>query len=355
MKTWTWMTGVLMLAALPWGAWASEGTISGPVVFRNLQVFLVHGEAQLDHRAYVTLDEAIRQEIVVVKETGQVAELTIENVSKDRTVFVHAGDIVKGGRQDRTIRHDVILPPLSGPVPLAALCVESGRWSGRGGEDVAKFSAGEQMLSSRSMRVASRSEGSQQDVWGGIAQQQEMLSENISALAGREADVRDARSPSSLQLSLESDELKKVVQEYETALKAMIEGKADVIGLVYAINGEINTAEVYNSGALFRTLWPKLLHAAIVEAVAEYREGKTFEPVAAEALPAFFATALAGTTQEEELWKSTVLKTYTTATTLLFETLDVEASRAWIHKTFIYKGEQRVVVPLDPVRPMPRR
>ncbi len=355
MKTMKRMMWVWIMAALPWGLPASEGTISGPATFRNLQVFLVHGDAQLDARAYVTLDEAIRQEIVVVRETGQVSELTIENVSKDKTVFVHAGDIVKGGRQDRTIRHDVILPPLSGPVPLAALCVESGRWSSRGTEDASKFAAGKQLISSRSMRVASRGAGSQQDVWGDIATQQEMLSENISAFAGREADVRDARSPSSLQLTLESDDLKKVVEEYEAALKPILEGKTDVIGLVYAINGEINTAEVYNNGALFRTLWPKLLHAAIVEAVAEFREGKTFEPVTAEALPAFFTTALAGTTKEEQLWKSTVLRTYTTATTLLFETLDVEADRVWIHKTFIYKGEQRVVVPLDPVRPLPRR
>ena len=42
------------------------------------------------------------------------------------------------------------------------------------------------------------------------------------------------------------------------------------------------------------------------------------------------------------------MKTITTPTTLLFETLDMEADGVWIHKSFINKGKESVVVPLDP-------
>ena len=66
-------------------------------------------------------------------ETGQVNELAIENVSPDRAVFVQAGDIVKGGRQDRVFSQDLVLKPRSGRVPIDAFCVESGRWRQRGG------------------------------------------------------------------------------------------------------------------------------------------------------------------------------------------------------------------------------
>src|ERR1700722_5290121 len=96
---------------------AAVGTVSGPFTHRNLQIFLVHGDTQLENRRYATLSEAMEKGYVTVKETGKVNELSIENSSKNVTVFLNAGDIVKGGRQDRTIRDDVVLAPESGYVP----------------------------------------------------------------------------------------------------------------------------------------------------------------------------------------------------------------------------------------------
>src|ERR1051326_673414 len=86
----------LALAAV--SAKAAVGTISGPFTHRNLQIFLVHGETRLEGRNYATLSEGLARGIVVVKETGNVSELTIENRSKDVIVFLNSGDIVKGGR-----------------------------------------------------------------------------------------------------------------------------------------------------------------------------------------------------------------------------------------------------------------
>ena len=73
-------------------------------------------------------------------ETGNVNSLAIENLG-DQAVFVQAGDIVKGGQQDRTLTVSLLLPPKSGRVPIASFCVEHGRWSARGGEDARSFSA----------------------------------------------------------------------------------------------------------------------------------------------------------------------------------------------------------------------
>src|SRR4029077_9082287 len=128
-------------------AQAKVGTLSGPFTHSNLQVFLIHGDTQLEERRYATLSEALERNLVVVKETGNVQELTIENRSKTLTVFLNAGDIVKGGRQDRTGRVALILPPQSGPVPLATFCVEHGRWTRRGDESAAGFSANTKALS----------------------------------------------------------------------------------------------------------------------------------------------------------------------------------------------------------------
>jgi hypothetical protein len=328
-------------------AQAAVGTLSGPFTHRNLQVLLVHGDAQLQERKYVTLSEALKMGYVVVKETGSVEELAVENLSKDRTVFIHAGDIVKGGRQDRTVRDDLILPPLSGKVPLATFCVEHGRWSGRGQESPTAFSANTKTLSSKRQKIAARYGLSQSEVWAGVTELQDRLNANAPRLAGQPVETRDSASLSSLQLTLESKELDSVREQYLGKLKSILDGKDDVIGFVYAINGEINSAEVYNHRPLFRALWPKLLDAAVTEAIAEYKGGESTRPLESEQLKEFFATAVSGTVKDRYVWKTTRVKIYTTPSTVLFETLDLEADGAWIHKSFINKGAEKIVVPLD--------
>src|SRR3954469_11148569 len=160
------------LAATAAHADAAVGTLSGPFTHQNLQIFLVHGDTQLEQRRYATLSEALAKGMVIVKETGNVNALSIENISKQTTVFLNAGDIVKGGRQDRTVRDDLILPPLSGAAPLASFCVEHGRWTKRGNEDAAAFAENNKVLSSRSMKLAARYGANQSDVWAGVTEQQ---------------------------------------------------------------------------------------------------------------------------------------------------------------------------------------
>ncbi len=100
--------------------------LSGPFSHDNLAVFFLHGPDPIQGKKFLTLDEALRARKVIVHETKQVHQLAIENVSTEE-VFVQAGDIVKGGQQDRTIANDLVVPPRSGKVPLASFCVEQGR------------------------------------------------------------------------------------------------------------------------------------------------------------------------------------------------------------------------------------
>ncbi|MGO9785418.1 MAG: ARPP-1 family domain-containing protein [Stellaceae bacterium] len=44
-------------------------------------------------------------------------------------MFAQAGDIVKGGQQDRALTASLLLPPRSGRTRLAVFCVEHGRLS----------------------------------------------------------------------------------------------------------------------------------------------------------------------------------------------------------------------------------
>src|SRR2546423_366891 len=328
-----------LLASAAFAAHGSVGTVTGPFIHGNLQIFLIHGETQLEGRHYATLSEALAKRLVVVKETGNVSELTIENRARDVTIFLNAGDIVKGGRQDRTIRDDLILETRSGQVGLPSFCVENGRWSKRGSEDAGAFYANNNVLSSRKLKMAARYGQNQSEVWSSVADQQMKLNGNVSRLSGKQVDTRDALSATSLQLTLENKDLETIKKEYLNDLERLLNGKTDVIGFAFAINGELNSAEIYNNKNLFRALWPKLLDSAITEAVTERDSDRQFQAIKPAAVKALFATALSGKAAERTVAKSTRLRTITTPSTILFETVDMQADGLWIHKTFINKGK----------------
>src|SRR5713101_4360263 len=119
---------------------ASDYRLSGPYTHKNLSIFLIHNKTTTRTKSFLTLQEALEQKKVVVYETQSVNELAIENLSNEE-VYVQAGDIVKGGQQDRMLAVDLIVPPSSGKMPIAAFCVEHGRWSRRGNEQASVFTS----------------------------------------------------------------------------------------------------------------------------------------------------------------------------------------------------------------------
>lgn len=259
--------------------------LSGPYTDGNLTVFLVHGEDRLKGKSYLTLDEALNQKKVVVHETQNVNQLTIENLSTTDDVFIQAGDIVKGGQQDRVLAYDLVVPAGAKKMPLSAFCVEAGRWQARGGEEVRSFASSKQLLSTNALKGAARDAKSQQAVWKEVENAQAALSRNVMA------GVKDARSATSLQLTLENKKVNEAIDAAVKKLTASTDGKDDAVGFVAAINGKVTSAEVYGSPALFKKLWPKLLKASAVEAVSEQKKDAKFERPTAEQARAFLADA----------------------------------------------------------------
>ena len=123
------------LAAIGAGSGAAfaeaDKRVSGPHAHDNLAIYFIHGTSA-PGPVPLTLTEALAKGLVEVVETGSVNELKIENKS-DEEIFIQAGDIVKGGRQDRVLMMSLLLQPGSGQVPIASFCVEAGRWSARSG------------------------------------------------------------------------------------------------------------------------------------------------------------------------------------------------------------------------------
>jgi hypothetical protein len=281
---------LLSLAAMSIRAIASENItteesgrfkVLGPFTHRNLTLYLVKGKDIIRKTKFVALEQALKEEKVTVDETGNVSNLVISSKYAEEYVFIQAGDIVKGGKQDRTLSTDLIVPPGAKKIPLQSFCVESGRWQARGKEEVNKFSMSSNQVASRDLRVASRYRRSQKEVWDNAADLQEKLSRNVGK------SVQSPVSSSSLELTLGNKEVRKHAQDYVNTLSGIIEDRKHIIGFVFAINGQLNTAEVYGSEDLFRQLWPKLLRTAAVEAFAEFKKDKHFNTPSTKAAAVF--------------------------------------------------------------------
>jgi hypothetical protein len=235
MKTGHRVALVLVLAAISAPPASAEPpadwTLSAPFTHKNLAVYLIHGKDAHPGKKFLTLQEALQQKKAVVHETGTVNELAVENLAPDTEVYIQAGDIVKGGRQDRVLSYDLILPARSGKVRLASFCVEAGRWQGRGGEDAGRFSGSAGQLPGKALRLAVSSARQQGQVWEKVKEQQDKLGKRLNK------NVADPRSPSSLQLTLEDKELRARVDAYVARLEKCVAGKRDVIGFAVTING----------------------------------------------------------------------------------------------------------------------
>ena len=144
-------------------------------------------------------------------------------------------------------------------------------------------------------------------------------------------------SPTSLQLTLENKNVKDSSADYVKQLSSIIAAKRDVIGYVFAINGQLNSADVYASNALFTKLWPKLLEASAVEAFAEFDESGKFEPVKDETAKAFLRDAESGKAEEKTLQPRTRMIKRATEKNVFFEARDRSRNDAWVHRNYLAK------------------
>jgi hypothetical protein len=342
-------------------AGASEYRVSAPIIHENLAIYLVHGKSA-PGPVPLTLAEAMVKQAVRVHETGNVNELQIENLGTDE-VFVQSGDIVKGGKQDRVLTVSLILPPKSGKIPIASFCVEQGRWTARGKEDVTTFATASASVPSREAKLAMRAPAApvavaaepmttaglrrgdtrvgemragyaseagsrQQQVWDNVRKVQQGLSSNLGTT------VNAAASNTSLQLALENEKLKDAQRGYITALQKVAEKDDDVVGYIFAINGKLNSAEVYPSNGLFRKMWPKLLDASVTEAIGQKNGDKDANPTSEAAL-AFLDAASNGQSSEKKLTTEVRLETRSADKAFYFETK--RAGGAWIHRSYLAK------------------
>ncbi len=262
------------------GDFRQSWRVLDPITRRNLTIYPVVTNLAADTTGFITLDEGTASGQVRILERGQlestmirrrddrrwpeapqqtyssgasVNELVLVNESS-KPLLLLAGEVVSGGKQNRIIGADVVVPPKGEPVPLTVFCVEHGRWT----ETKAGFgSAG--AIAHPNIRMEAQANKSQQGVWNSVA---------------RAASGMGAASPTSdYKHVLESPQAKQRVDEaarimqsdYERELREQLKG-GSAVGVVVAINGEIVWSDVFPTAELFRRYWPKLLRSYIMEA-----------------------------------------------------------------------------------------
>ena len=257
--------------------------ILDPIRHGNLTVFPVVASTSHDTREFLTLDEGIRSGEVVVTESGnvqplmrrrgssisqggaQVNQLVLVNNSKQPLLLL-AGEIVTGGKQDRVIGKDRLVPAESDPIDLSVFCVEPGRWT----VSSAKFGSMGSAMAQPAVRAKAMAAKDQGQVWEQVRKQQAEIASSLEASPAASAAVAGTTSYARV---MENAEVKQQVDavaapmehDYRSLIRQLRERNA--VGVVVAVNGEIIWADIFASTSLLEKYWPKLVRSYAAEAI----------------------------------------------------------------------------------------
>ena len=215
---------------------------------RALQVFWLHASPVAPPLGVATLEEARgRGELLITeRERATVPALVVENRGKSHVLLL-AGEILLGGKQNRIVTEDILLPPLSGPVDLRVYCVEQGRWSASDGGT--SFGA-RGTFAAPQLRAKVMERKGQREVWAEV--------DRYSARAAAPS------ATGSYQAIDDKPEVKAHQQDVEQALAAQTMPGAH--GAAVFVGGSFTGLDLFQDASLFTREWPKLLRAHAVEA-----------------------------------------------------------------------------------------
>ena len=288
-------------ASRPEGEWRLLDAVN----YENISVFPVVSSYSQDTSPFLTLEEGLATGEVLVREQGSetmvrgrdgrptyipqpstgasVNQLVLINRSK-RPLLLLAGELVSGGKQDRVIGKDRIVPAGAPPLPLDVFCVEHGRWTGS-----AQFAAANTIVHP-SVRERAAVDQKQTEVWdavrGGTTAKPAPAAPppQISARSLQSAIASNGRTEAYEQIyqsravGVSIDGFVDEVQRRFASATSGLKGER-VVGVVVAYGGEVAWSDIFASGDLFDHYWRKLLRSYAVEALTRptYRQAASRE------------------------------------------------------------------------------
>ena len=284
---------------------ASGYKVLDPIRHGNLTVFPVVAAKTYSTGEFLTLDEGLRSGEVVVTEAGsvqglirrhptpvihpsggaEVNRLVLVNNSK-RPLLLLAGEIVTGGKQDRVIGKDRIIPAESDPVDLSVFCVEPGRWvatsehfgaseamygNNTGGPLHGSATPPMAMMAQPSVRGKAMADKNQNEVWDAVNKQKSLVTVEVAGVAPQvQTELAQTSSYAKVNENVvvrqQVDAIAKPIEaNYESLIRQLRDRNA--VGVVVAVNGRIIWADIFASTDLLGKYWPKLVRSYASEAV----------------------------------------------------------------------------------------
>src|SRR5947209_1786869 len=283
---------VLALAQSPW-------TVLPGVQHGNMTIFPVTGGAAHDTQRFVTLDEAVRSGAVVVSESngGEVNNLSLVNRG-DHPLLLLAGEIVTGGKQDRVVGTDRIVPPHSKPIDLSVFCVEHGRWT----FESPNFSSLKSQMAGPSVRQSTMVAKSQQEVWA-RAELAVASAQSLKIAPGAVAPPRTTSYAKTMASAGIAHQVQVLADNYDDLARQLAAKHAK--GIVVAINGHILWADLFASEDLLTRYWQKLIRSYASDAILFDKASATADRAAAQR----FVDTLSGAHETSDTSQSTYRST----------------------------------------------
>src|SRR5437660_5319163 len=257
------------LPSRPEGEWR----LLDPVVYENISIFPVVSSLSQDTSPFLTLEEALATGEVTVAEQGaqvlqrsrdgrpvylpqyntgaSVNQLVLINRSR-RPLLLLAGELVSGGKQDRVIGKDRIVPVGAPPLPLDVFCVEHGRWTGS-----PQFAAALTIVHP-SVRERAAVDQKQTAVWDAVRSGSTAArpaaappprittTELQSAIAGNAHTEAYEKIYQSSAVGVSIDDFVVEVQRRFASATSGLKGER-VVGVVVAYGGEVAWSDIFGS------------------------------------------------------------------------------------------------------------
>jgi hypothetical protein len=311
--------------------------VLAPIESGNLLLFPV---VRADDRAgkeftgetpFITLDEGLKSGDVEVTEAGrarglvrprgpahqpaqdnpdrsdEVNTLVLVNHSK-RPLLLLAGEIVTGGKQDRIVAKDRIVPANADPIDLGVFCIEPGRWTESSSTfGAAGKSAAKSFMVQPEVRERAMVDKDQQQVWDsvhGAISQMEVEAAPPPASGGpapgglyhRSLGTSSyAKAMQDSGVSQKVDEAAAPVMNAREQVLAQLRDE-HAVGVVVAVRGEIIWADLFANTDLLSRYWTKLVRSYAAESLTEGED----HPATTLADAQRFLDAPAGGTENSE-------------------------------------------------------
>lgn len=250
-----------LVALLPTGHRAGRS-----VEVNGARIIAIIADNAAAETPYVVLDEAMKAEVCIIRETGaanaegeqidgDVNTLLVTN-SGDKPIFLMAGDLVLGGKQDRVLAESVVVDAGVKDMRIPVFCVESGRWQvqGKDGEHAENgtfandASCGQVDVNVKRQAIAT---GNQGEVWKQVAMNNSAL--KVSADSG------------TFRATYDDEKTRKQIEDAYAQANQLVGDK--LVGFAVVHDGEVAAMDIFDSTGLAHKVSEKLLRSYIITAI----------------------------------------------------------------------------------------